>query len=99
MAATFVTNERDSRFELQVDGEVVGYLEYRPAGPSVILTHTEVPAEHEGNGYGGRLVRGAVEAARADDRTVIPTCSFAISYIRRHPELAEAVDPSLRDRF
>jgi len=99
MASTFSTNEPQSRFELHVDGDLVGFLEYRPAGPSIILTHTEVGEEHGGKGYGGELVRGAIDAARAADLTVIPTCSFAVAYIRRHPELIETVDPSLRDRI
>src|SRR3712207_8253406 len=41
-------------------------LDYRPAGESLILAHTEVRDQHEGEGLGGRLVRGALEAAKAD---------------------------------
>ena len=87
-----------SRFELRADGELVGWLDYRPAGDSVILAHTEVVDGHEGEGLGGALVRGALDAARATGKTVIPTCTFAAAYIDRHPELDEFLAPHARRR-
>ena len=32
-------------------------------------------------------------------KTVIPTCPFAAAYIKRHPEWASVVAPSMRDQF
>jgi uncharacterized protein len=88
-----------SRFELRVDGELVGWSEYRPAGDSVIVAHTEIDERREGEGLAGVLVRGALDHIRAGGRTVIPTCTFTAAYIRRHPEYVELVDSSLRDQF
>jgi len=83
-----VTNHPErSRFELAVDGELVGWLDYRPAGGRVILAHTEVMEGHEGEGLGGVLVRHALEVANAEGKSVIATCPFARAYIERHPEL------------
>jgi uncharacterized protein len=94
-----VTDDAErSRFELRVDGELVGWLDYRPAGDSIILAHTEVMDGHEGKGLGGALVSGSLEAARAMGRTVIATCPFAASYIDRHPELDEFLAPYARRR-
>ncbi len=87
-----------SRFELTDDGELVGWLDYRPAGDSVILAHTEVPEEHGGKGYGGVLVEGALEAIDAQGKTAIPTCPFAAAHIDRHPELDRYVAPWARRR-
>jgi uncharacterized protein len=87
-----------SRFELLADGELVGWLEYRPAGDSVILAHTEVREGREGEGLGGILVRAALDAVRASGKTVIPTCPFAATYIDRHPALDEYLAPSIRRR-
>jgi predicted GNAT family acetyltransferase len=87
-----------SRFELRVGDELAGWLDYRPAGDSIILAHTEVVDGHEGEGLGGTLVRGAVEAASAMGKTVIPTCTFAAAYIDRHPELDEFLAPHARRR-
>jgi predicted GNAT family acetyltransferase len=92
-------NPTQGRFELRVDGELVGWSEYRPAGASVIVAHTEIDAQREGEGLGSVLVRAALDDIRASGKTVIPTCAFTAAYIRRHPEYVELVDPSLRDRF
>jgi hypothetical protein len=92
-----VTDHPDrSRFELSLDGDLAGWLDYRPAGDSIILAHTEVMDGHEGTGLGGILVRHALDAARADGKTVIATCPFASAYIDRHPELDEFLAPSAR---
>jgi predicted GNAT family acetyltransferase len=77
----------------------VGWAEYRPAGESVIIAHTEIDERREGEGLGGELVRGMLDRIRASGRTVIPTCAFTAAYIHRHPEYVELVDPTLRDRF
>ncbi len=99
MAPQLVDNPRESRYELHVDGETVAWAEYRPAGGSVIIAHTEVAAEHAGEGLGGLLTRAVFDAARADGRTVIPICPFAAAYVRRNPELVDDVAPSLRSQF
>jgi predicted GNAT family acetyltransferase len=87
------------RYELREGDELLGFVDYRPAGDSVIVAHTEVSEAHEGEGIGGVLVRGAFELIAADGKTVIPTCPFAAAYVARHLELVEHVAPSWRGRF
>src|ERR671912_170156 len=95
-----VTDEPErSRFELRAGDELLGWLDYRPAGDSVILAHTEIAEAHGRRGLGGLLVREALERIAGDGRTAIPLCPFAAAYVARHPELAEHVDPALRPRF
>ena len=99
MTAPSVTdNAARSRFELRVGDELAGWLDYRPAGDSIILAHTEVMEGHEGEGHGGTLVRAALEAADAMGKTVIVTCPFAAAYIDRHPELDRFLAPHARRR-
>jgi hypothetical protein len=97
--AEVVDAPEHNRFELRDGDEVLGWLDYLPAGDSVILAHTEVPEPNEGRGLGGTLVRGALERLAQDGKTALPTCPFASAHIRRHPELARYVDPSLRSQF
>lgn len=89
-------NPERSRFELRAGDAVLGWIDYRPGGESLILAHTEVDAGREGEGLGGRLVRGALEQLRAQGRTVIPLCPFAAAWLDRHPEYRDVVDPSFR---
>ncbi|HEX2114717.1 MAG TPA: GNAT family N-acetyltransferase [Alphaproteobacteria bacterium] len=81
------------RFELEVDGTLAIAM-YRLDGNTMAFTHTEVPARLQGRGIGSRLIRGALEAARARGLRVIPLCSFVADYIRRHPEVQDLVDPA-----
>ena len=50
-----------------------------------------VAAPHRGQGIGSRLVRGALEAARAQGLKVVARCSFVSSYLGKHPEFNNLV--------
>ncbi len=39
-----------------------------------------------GTGAAGRLMEGVLASARAEGLRVVPLCSYAAAYIRRHPE-------------
>jgi predicted GNAT family acetyltransferase len=80
-----VNNEARHRFELTLD-EGVAFLTYDQRHETLVLIHTEVPGQFEGRGFGGLLVRTAVEYARAHGLRVVPQCPFARAYLQRHPE-------------
>ena len=83
-------NADQHRFELETpSGTAV--LAYERRGDRLDLLHTEVPPEQEGRGIASALVRHALEAARSEHLTVIPSCQYAASYIRSHPEYQELV--------
>ena len=88
-------NEAAQRFEAKVDNHVA-LMHYKRAGDSIIFTHTEVPEALEGHGIASRLAKTALEQARAEHLAVVPLCPFVASYIRRHPEYQELVDPEYR---
>lgn len=77
-----------SRFELRVDGEVRGLLDYRFRGERYDLHHTEVDPALGGRGLGTRLVRAALDELVARDATVVPTCSFVAAVIDADPAYA-----------
>ena len=54
----------ESRFLYQED-ETQAELDYHRNSKGLILIHTEVPEQLGGRGIGGRLVRAALERARA----------------------------------
>ena len=91
--STVRDNAAARRFELDADGDLAIAL-YRIDDDTMIFTHTEVPARLQGQGIGSRLVRGALDAARARGLRVLPLCSFVADYIRRHPEVQDLVDPA-----
>jgi uncharacterized protein len=80
-------DESQSRFELQV-GDLLAELRYHRNGKRFVLLHTEVPAELEGHGIGGRLVAAAIDRAARQGLTVVPLCPFARNWLERHPDEA-----------
>ena len=74
-----------SRFELTEDG-VTAFAEYHLRGDVMVLPHTVVPPEARGRGLAARLVRGALDAARARGLNVAPACSYVYAYMRRHAD-------------
>lgn len=86
-----IRDDAHRRYELHVEGTLVGFLTYRVSDGVVDLVHTEVPPAHGGKGYGGRLVRFALEDVRDQGLHAKPTCPFVARYITRHPEFASLV--------
>ncbi len=83
-------NKEQSRFEFIADGQLTE-LTYRLNGKRLVLLHTEVPAELEGHGIGGRLVAAAAARAARDGLTLVPLCPFARAWLERHADAAPGV--------
>ena len=78
-------NPARSRLELDAGGHTaVAY--YQLAAGVITFTHTEVPPELGGRGIGSELVRGALEAARAQGLKVVAKCPFVAAFMAKHPE-------------
>jgi len=74
-----------NRFELDVDGhQAVAY--YRLTPGVITFVHTEVPQALAGRGVASKLIRGALEMARAQGLKVVPQCPFVSAYMGKHPE-------------
>jgi predicted GNAT family acetyltransferase len=75
-----------SRFSVKLEG-YEACLMYRRSGQEIDLYHTYVPEVFRGRGVAERLCKAAFEYARANQLTVVPSCSYvADAYLRRHPE-------------
>ncbi len=81
-------NPAESRYELEVDGQVV-FGDYRRQGDVVAVTHVEAPHALRGSGAAGRFMQGLMETARAENFRVRPICGYAVAWLKRHPEYAD----------
>jgi predicted GNAT family acetyltransferase len=79
------------RYEIEVDGEVAGFLIYRREPGLLELVHTDVDPKWEGQGVGAALVQGALDDVRARGLKVRPYCPFVVAYILRHPEYQDLI--------
>lgn len=73
------------RFTSQV-GAHLCVLDYRLADGRMTITHTGVPPAVGGRGLAAALTLAAFEFARANGLKVVPACSYAATWIQRHPQ-------------
>ena len=76
------------RFTANVDGHLC-VLEYRLANSVMTITHTGVPEEVGGRGIASGLMKAALEAARAAGWKVMPACSYAATFLQKHPKFED----------
>ena len=81
-------NEEEQRFETWIEG-TLAKLDYIQDGKNFVITHVGVHPDFRGYGIAGRIVQVSLDFARENHLRVIPMCSYAAAYIRRHPEYFE----------
>ena len=75
-------------FTSTVEGQL-SLLQYRLRDGVMKIVHTEGPADLAGHGIASDLMRAALETARANGWRVITACSYAKTFLERHPEYAD----------
>jgi predicted GNAT family acetyltransferase len=89
-------NVQRQRYEFEVDGPrpLIDYMK-NPSKGVIYLTHTEVPGSLQGQGVGKELVRQILADVERQGLTVVPSCPFVASYMKRHPETMHLLAPGL----
>ena len=84
-----ITHDAASRrFTTTRDGQEA-VLEYEREGDVLVITHTIVPPALGGRGIAGQLVETALRYARSEGLKVLPRCSYADAYMRKHAGYAD----------
>lgn len=78
-------NAAARRFELSENGCTV-FADYRRDGGTLYIDYVEAPPALRGSGAAGRLMAGVMQAARAQNLSVVPICGYAAAWIKRHPD-------------
>lgn len=73
-------------FKAEVDGNTA-FVQYRLTEDSLDIIHTVVPRPVEGRGIAAALVKAAYEYARSHGMKPEATCSYAVKWLERHPEM------------
>ena len=84
-------NTESSRYEIVVDGRVVGIADYRADGGAVVFPHTEIDPSMRGRGLAAELVRHALDDVRSTGASVVPLCWYVAQFIDEHPEYQDLV--------
>ena len=90
MTTAVVHNEAESRYEIVIDGERAGHIDYVVKGDAIDLTHTEIDPAHQGAGLASILARGTLDDLREHSSArVIPSCPYVRGWIEKHPDYEE----------
>lgn len=86
MATEVTNNVEASRYEIFLDGELVGIADYRERGDSLVFPHTEIAPAMRGKNLGAQLVQAALDDVRGTGKRVVPSCWYVGQFIDQHPE-------------
>ena len=78
-------------FVIRRDGRVLAQMTYSMGGAIAIIDHTDVEAELRGTGAGAKLVKAAVEWARAEKKQIVALCPFAKSVFDKTPDYGDVL--------
>ena len=92
-------NPAASRYELHVDGDLAGFVDYQLRGKVISLIHTEIEPAFQGAHLATILARFSLDHARKRGLAVLPYCPYISSWMRKHPEYADLVPEDRRADF
>lgn len=81
--------QRDNGFVIQEEGKEVAEITYVLDGQTMTVDHTFVSEELRGQKVGDQLARAVAEYAREQGYKIVPACSFADAWFRRHKEYGD----------
>ncbi|MDR0833921.1 MAG: N-acetyltransferase [Candidatus Symbiothrix sp.] len=80
-------NGKAGVFEALMDDAQVGEMTYIWEGKdTIVIDHTGVGPQYEGQGIGRQLFDKAVEFARTNEVKIVPVCPFVVALFERLPE-------------
>ena len=84
--------ESKGRFYLIDNGKEVGEMTYSIAGNNkIIIDHTEVTDDYEGQGLAKKLVMEIVEYARENKIKILPLCPYAKKVLNHDNEFKDVL--------
>jgi uncharacterized protein len=91
MDAEVTKNTEEGRYELRVEGQLVGIADYLVDGTTVVFPHTHIEPSERRRGYGAQLVRAALDDVRQAGGSIVPRCWYVARFIGDNPEYADLV--------
>ncbi|NJC22602.1 hypothetical protein BJ994_001678 [Arthrobacter pigmenti] len=92
-------NARLSRFELYVDGDHAGHVQYESRNGQIWLLHTMIDRRFRHARLDTYLVGNVLENLHKRRLSVMPFCPVVRSYLAGHRELTALIPASERSRF
>ena len=68
-------------------GDVIAEITFPDRDGIAVIDHTFVDSSLRGRGVAGELMRRAVEQIQKDGHAIAATCSYAVAWLEKHPEI------------
>lgn len=80
------------KFLIRLAPGAYAFLGYELREGKMYITTTYTPPEFRGRGIATRLIEHAIKWAEEKNYKVVPVCSFAVHYFRKHEEMRRVLD-------
>lgn len=67
------------------------FADYAVQGETRVILHVEADPALRGSGAAGQFMQALSEHARAEKLKLSPRCSYAVVWLKRHPEFNDVV--------
>ena len=67
------------------------FADYAAQGDVRAILHVEAAPELRGTGAAGEFMQALVDHARAENLKLTPVCSYAVAWLKRHPQAADVL--------
>ncbi len=82
-----LTRETTRIYALNEEGKLVAEITFPMTAPGIYtIDHTFVDPSLRGQGAAGQLIQAALEQIKANGGQVEATCSYAVSWLEKHPQ-------------
>jgi predicted GNAT family acetyltransferase len=98
MNPTVTHDVENRRYEIYLDQERVGLMDYRWRPGEIHLVHTEVNPQHQGKILAAILLRESLADIRSRGKEkVVPVCSYTVKYMEKHSETHDLLLNSIEE--
>jgi len=98
MSANVVHDQANHRYEIFLDDERVGLMDYSLRPGEIHLVHTEVDPAHQGKNLAAILLRESLADIRQrGSEKVVPVCSYTVKYMEKHPDTQDLLLNPIED--
>lgn len=80
-------------YEIKVDTEVAGFINYRAHGDRLVFLHTEIDTAFAGQGLGTRLIVGALADVHESGTRIVALCPMVAAYLVKNRDYDDIIDP------
>jgi len=98
MSGNVVHDQANHRYEIFLDEERVGLMDYSLRPGEIHLVHTEVDPAHQGKNLAAILLRESLADIRErGSEKVVPVCSYTVKYMEKHPDTQDLLLNPIED--